>query len=264
MAQIRHSAVLTREEHRSVQLHPELRRRLPRATDGAAVRVLDWGCGRGSDVLHLRRQGFDAHGVEPHVPTIERGRPLFAAEGLELSHYVRPLGEDNRTSHPDAWFDFLISYQVLEHVADLDSAAREMHRVLKPGGVAIHVYPAHRRPVEGHLRMPLVHWLPKNGTRRAAIGACVRLGIHARWPELASATAAERTTAYYAYSCRATHYRAPGAVLRIFGAAGFDARFESHRHPRVQRLALARALPEALLGWVLTNFAGCTLVCRRR
>src|SRR5688500_18905383 len=97
MAAIKHYAVLTREDHREVQLHCEFRQRLPPLGGTRPVRVLDWGCGRGSDVLHLRQEGYDAHGVEPDLPTIKRGESLFAETGLAQSHYVRLLDPGNRT-----------------------------------------------------------------------------------------------------------------------------------------------------------------------
>ena len=266
MARIKHASVLTREEHREVQLHYEFRRRLPpiSAGQGTAVpRVLDWGCGRGSDVLHLRREGYDAYGVEPNQGTIDLGRQLFAEERLDQSNYVRLLGPDNRSDFPGDYFDFLMSYQVLEHVEHLESATAEMHRLLRPGGFAVHLYPSHHRAIEGHLQMPLVHWLPKNGLRRAAIGTWVRLGVHAHWPEIAQSPARVQTATYYAYSCEATHYRPPHEIARIFRAAGLTPQFESHRHARIERLRLTRIVPVFLLSWLLTNFTGCVLVCRK-
>jgi SAM-dependent methyltransferase len=263
MAGIKHSAVLTREEHREVQLHREFRKRLPPPGGSRPVQVLDWGCGRGSDVLHLRQEGYDAYGVEPDAQTIERGEPLFAESGLDQSQFVRLLEPGNRTRFDSESFDFLMSYQVLEHVEELESAAREMFRVLRPGGTAVHLYPAHHCPIEGHVKMPLVHWLPKNAARRAAIATWVRLGVHARWPQLAEAGVAARTDTYYSYTVRATHYRPPRTVLEIFRSQGFEAAFESHRHERVRRHPIARHVPAPLLGWLLTNFAACVLICRK-
>jgi SAM-dependent methyltransferase len=111
MARIRHSAILTREEHRNVQLHSEFRRRLPSDVRSAAVRVLDWGCGRGADVLHLRLEGFDAYGVEPALGTIDLGRARFADEGLDQAEYIRQLAPSNRCDFEPDSFDFLMPYR---------------------------------------------------------------------------------------------------------------------------------------------------------
>jgi hypothetical protein len=87
--------------------------------------------------------------------------------------------------------------------------------------------------------------------------------VHPNWPELAAASPRERTSTYYNYSCRETHYRSPAQVLDIFRGAGFAPHFESHRHARIERLGLQRIVPKPLLSWLLTNFAGCVLVCRK-
>ena len=43
---------------------------------------------------------------------------------------------------PDARFDVVVSFQTLEHIADPPRAIAEMHRVLKPGGIALVSTPA--------------------------------------------------------------------------------------------------------------------------
>lgn len=42
---------------------------------------------------------------------------------------------------PDRYFDIIFSSNVLEHVTDLTGLQREMFRVLKPGGIAVHIMP---------------------------------------------------------------------------------------------------------------------------
>lgn len=42
-----------------------------------------------------------------------------------------------RTTFPDASFDVVHSYDVLEHVEDVDGVVREIARVLRPGGLAL-------------------------------------------------------------------------------------------------------------------------------
>jgi ubiquinone/menaquinone biosynthesis C-methylase UbiE len=152
---------------------------------------------------------------------------------------------------------------VLEHVADLESAAREMYRITKPGGMTIHLYPAHHRLVEGHLHMPLVHWLPKSGTRRQMIRLYTLLGVEPHWKELSSMPVREKADRYFDYSINKTFYRAPREVRRIFDDVGFESTFESHKHDRVVRAGLHKVVPKPLLGWLLNSFSGCVLVARK-
>ena len=44
---------------------------------------------------------------------------------------------------PDDSFDVIFSSNTMEHVIDLDSLEEEMKRVLKPGGICIHIVPSH-------------------------------------------------------------------------------------------------------------------------
>ena len=78
-----------------------------------------------------------------------------------------------RIPFPGASFDLVFSSNVLEHVGDLKPLCREMHRVLVPGGVALHILPT-----------PAWRWwtivahypyLLKRFAGRGEVGAAVRL-----------------------------------------------------------------------------------------
>ena len=67
-------------------------------------------------------------------------------QGLEAEIAVQSA---ESLSFPDATFDTVIWVDVIEHVVDAVSAARELHRVLAPGGCLIVTTPnvcsLHRR-----------------------------------------------------------------------------------------------------------------------
>ncbi len=55
----------------------------------------------------------------------------------------------------DATFDFVFSEQVFEHVQDQALWWRELYRVMRPGALGIHTFPARWRLVESHTYVPL-------------------------------------------------------------------------------------------------------------
>ena len=257
-----HSDILNIKEHEAHRPHVEFLKRIDQAGNPDYV-ILDWGCGRGSDVLHFRRSGFKAFGAEISKENISRGKKLFGEFGFDQESVIKLIQPNNKTDFPDSFFDIVISYQVFEHVKDLESVAKEMYRIMKPESTGIHVYPGHRHFFEGHLFMPIVHWLPKNSFRRSIIRIFTSLGIEPRWKELSSFSDKEKADRYFDYSIKQTFYRKPCEVVKIFNNAGFRAKFESHKHDRIVRRGLDKIIPARLLSWVLTNFFICVLVIRK-
>ncbi|MGD2164887.1 MAG: class I SAM-dependent methyltransferase [Anaerolineae bacterium] len=59
-----------------------------------------------------------------------------------------------------ASFDVVICAQLYEHVARVERLPKEVHRVLKPGGVCFFSGPNKAWPIEPHYKLPFLHWLP--------------------------------------------------------------------------------------------------------
>lgn len=93
-------------------------------------RILDFGAGPGQQSLQLRDMGFDVAAVDVADSAYETQRvfPVQTYDGKVLPF-------------PDRHFDAVISSNVLEHVPDLRQTLRELNRVLKPGGLMVHVMP---------------------------------------------------------------------------------------------------------------------------
>jgi SAM-dependent methyltransferase len=80
----------------------------------------------------------------------EENRDVFADWGLEGAAFVAPdivadLNTDRLRAVADASQDFVICSHVLEHVADPIGLLADVHRVLRPGGVAMIYLPDRRR-----------------------------------------------------------------------------------------------------------------------
>jgi ubiquinone/menaquinone biosynthesis C-methylase UbiE len=96
------------------------------AVDGASV--LELGCGGGDLSLELLRRGarLTALDISPRMVELARSR----AGDATATFLVAPA-ED--TSLPAESFDLVVGKWVLHHV-DVGAAAREIRRVLRPGG----------------------------------------------------------------------------------------------------------------------------------
>jgi SAM-dependent methyltransferase len=111
--------------------------------------VLDFGCGAGDMVRDLCTMGFDAFGCDL---AFKKGPAL---DGLKRAGRVKLIDPHPYTlPFDDGVFAIVVSDQVFEHVLDLDSALREMERVLQPGGVTLHIFPSRYTPIEPHTLIP--------------------------------------------------------------------------------------------------------------
>jgi SAM-dependent methyltransferase len=124
-------------------------------------KILDFGCGAGDLVYRYRDAGYDAYGFDIRPAPVYRrhgderyfrfsltGKPVDVPEfAVDETAYRIPF--------EDRFFDFVFSTSTLEHVQDHPSAFREMARVLKPGGVAIHSFPPRYALIEPHVYVPL-------------------------------------------------------------------------------------------------------------
>ena len=105
-----------------------------RFEDGRDKDVLEIGVGMGSD--HLRwasemprsLRGID---LTPRAVEFTRARLALANHASDLR-----VADAERLPFTDASFDLVYSWGVLHHTPNTAAAIREVHRVLRPGGVA--------------------------------------------------------------------------------------------------------------------------------
>lgn len=128
----------TREFFERVEAHRyDKEWHIPEAADFAnarGLRVLEIGCGMGTDGAQFAAAGADYTGVDLTDAAIELARKRFALSGLKGEFRV---ADAEKLDFPDESFDRVYSHGVLHHTPDIESAIREIHRVLKPGGRAI-------------------------------------------------------------------------------------------------------------------------------
>ena len=126
-----------------------------------STRFLDCGCGAGEYVFQIADQfGLDTFGIEYDREKVAQAR-LNPQHGYRISQgdvQSLPFGEGS--------FDYAMLNEVLEHVPDDSAALKDVHRVLKPGGLLFVFSPNRWFPFETHgvyvrrsnRRVP--HWVP--------------------------------------------------------------------------------------------------------
>ncbi len=235
---------------------------LERLTDHQlqGLKILDVGCGRGDLVALLRSKGIRAFGIDIEENFLARGKVLGELFPDEFDVLSMP-DETGKTIFPDGFFDLVASFQVLEHVEDLDLLAREIARLARPDGLTAHVFPAEFRVQEPHYGMPFIHWLPKQKLRRSAIKLFLRAGFGSRFfPDL---PIADRATIIYDYSVRRTFYRSFREIREVFRRN----RLEPIKNVGTDALIAGRAAYiwplRKIFGPLLTSFWTAVLVARR-
>jgi MPBQ/MSBQ methyltransferase len=99
----------------------------------AGERVLDVGAGIGGPARVLARRGAHVVAVEPTGRFRRLAEALNAATGTAGSVEI-VAGDGSDLPFSDATFDLVWTQALVQSVSDLDSLAREAHRVLVPGG----------------------------------------------------------------------------------------------------------------------------------
>jgi SAM-dependent methyltransferase len=97
---------------------------------GADVDCLDVGCGDGrTEGVWLAQRVASFVGIDVSAQAVQSARDL----GLD----ARLVEDATRLPFEDGSFDLIVSFEVLEHLFAPQEAAREIRRVLRPGGALV-------------------------------------------------------------------------------------------------------------------------------
>ncbi|MEL6237551.1 MAG: class I SAM-dependent methyltransferase [Pseudomonadota bacterium] len=106
-------------------------------TGEGPLRLLEWGCGPGRLIRHMpdlfADEGFDIYGTDYNSRTIDWCKEALPDIHFALNELNPPLPFDQD------FFDATFNYSVFTHLSEEVQLnwARELHRVLKPGGIMI-------------------------------------------------------------------------------------------------------------------------------
>jgi SAM-dependent methyltransferase len=96
-------------------------------------RVLEVGCGAGTDFIQWLRAGARASGVDLTPEAIEHVRSRIELYGLPAPEKLQVADAESLPFESDM-FDLGYSFGVLHHTPDTERAVRELVRVIRPGG----------------------------------------------------------------------------------------------------------------------------------
>jgi ubiquinone/menaquinone biosynthesis C-methylase UbiE len=128
-------------QHRSENADDYWSRRINWATQFVAkelakpARCLDIGCATGLFAEHLHRQGYDVYGVDISEAMVQGAQNRMAAFGVPADHFA--ICDTDILPFQDETFDFLSALDVLPYVEDQPKYLEELHRILKPGALAL-------------------------------------------------------------------------------------------------------------------------------
>lgn len=92
-------------------------------------RVLDAGCGAGYGTAELARVALRVTGADIAAEAVDFAREHYALPNLNFEQ-----ASCTALPHPDASFDLVVAFEVIEHLAEWRSLLVEARRLLAPGG----------------------------------------------------------------------------------------------------------------------------------
>ncbi len=109
------------------------KRRLVKKSTGLTTgSILDIGCGTGYFAGTMKKAGWEVKGIEPNLKARDFASGRFG---------IRILDPEKISELPDASFDCITMWHVMEHFHKPSDYAAQIRRLLKPGGICIAALP---------------------------------------------------------------------------------------------------------------------------
>ncbi len=239
--------------------------RFARQHPGAAL--LDYGCGAGAVVVAARAAGLDMYGADLYY---EGSKSRVEAERTGLLGAAIHEMHGDRLDFPNGAFDLVVNNQVMEHVKDLDATLTDIHRVLKPGGTLLSIFPSRDVFREGHIGIPFAHRLPRGSRLRFLYTWALRSLGFGIWKEQAP-TCRQWAIDKLHWIDTFTYYRSRREIAASFGLFTNSfcepdyIRYRLRAHPRLAPLDSLLDLPlaPALATAVFRKLAFLVIVSRK-
>ena len=137
-------------------------------------RLLEIGCGLGTDLLQFARAGAQVTGIDLTPASVDLARKRFSLYGIPGDFQV---ADAENLPFPDESFDVVYSFGVLHHTPDTQKAIDEAYRVLKPGGgIILMLYHKHSWHVlAGVPFMAITRWLRNKSVSMSVMEDWIRI-----------------------------------------------------------------------------------------
>ena len=148
-------------------------------------KILDIGCGTGELACAFAKSGAEVSACDLSPQMMDRAIILDVQKQINWVRLENADEDVGRVSVPleDEQFDIITLSSVLEYVLDLPGSLRELHRLLKPGGMLFTTVPNPAHPDRAGepgkialMQYGLVRWLVKQVPRLASY----ELAYHSR------------------------------------------------------------------------------------
>ncbi len=96
-------------------------------------KVLEIGCGIGTDAINFARAGADYSAVELSATSLDLARKRFETYGLQ-GRLIEGNAESLAPLFPGERFDLIYSFGVIHHTPDPKAAIREILKIIHPNG----------------------------------------------------------------------------------------------------------------------------------
>jgi ubiquinone/menaquinone biosynthesis C-methylase UbiE len=93
---------------------------------------LEVGCGAGYGSHYLSKSCKEIIGIDVEKEAIDHAQAKYTTANCSFKEY-----NGSNIPYDDNYFDFIVSFQVIEHVDNDAAFVNELKRVLKPGGAAL-------------------------------------------------------------------------------------------------------------------------------
>jgi ubiquinone/menaquinone biosynthesis C-methylase UbiE len=113
---------------------------------GEGMTILDVGCGRGVIIPMLRKRA----GPRARLIALDASAPMLAGVADRDSRALALHARAESIPLLDNYVDMVVCFSAFPHFSDHPAAAREFHRVLKPGGTAHVLHLAPRERINRH------------------------------------------------------------------------------------------------------------------